>query len=108
MRIPKFQLKPFNYSVEWQVYDIPVVKSSITIEPLYGHLPTSILFLVVFPSIGFAGEIVAFNLLELIILHCKAIANSELRASQRRRKVENNQNKIFASASRRTNVFKLY
>ena len=61
MCMPKFQLKPFNYSVEWQVYDIPVVKSSITIEPLYGHLPTSILFLVVFPSIGFAGEIVAFN-----------------------------------------------
>ena len=61
MRIPKFQLKPLNYSVEWQVYDIPVVKSSITIEPLYGHLPTSILFLVVFSSIGFAGEIVAFN-----------------------------------------------
>ena len=32
--MPKFQLKPFNYSVEWQVYDIPVVKSCITIEPL--------------------------------------------------------------------------
>ena len=61
MRIPKFQLKPFNYSVEWQVYDIPVVKSSITIEPLYGHLPTSILFLVAFSSNGFAGETVALN-----------------------------------------------
>ena len=61
MRMPKFQLKPFNYSIEWQVYDIPVVTSSITIEPLYGHLQTSILLLVVFSSIGFSGEIVAFN-----------------------------------------------
>ena len=59
--MPKFQLKLFNHSVEWQVYDIPVVKSSITIEPLYGHLPTSILFLVVFSSICFSGEIVSFN-----------------------------------------------
>ena len=106
MRMPKFQLKPFNYSVEWQVYDIPVVKSSITIKPLYGHLPTFILLLVVFSSIRFSGEIVP--LMELIILYCNAIANSELRAPQRRRKVENNQNKIFESASRWTNAFKLY
>ena len=61
MRKPKFQLKPFNYCVEWQVYDIPVVKSSITIEPLYGHLPTFFLLLVVFSSIGFSGEIVSSN-----------------------------------------------
>ena len=62
MRIPKFQLKPFNYSVEWQVYDIPVVKSSIAIEPRYwGTCQRLFCFSLFSSSIGFAGEIVAFN-----------------------------------------------
>ena len=38
MCMPKFQFQPFNYGVQWQVYDIPDVKSSISINITVAYL----------------------------------------------------------------------